>query len=269
MLADVHPQQTGEGRDTIAGFENIAGSDFADRLVGDAQANRIDGAAGNDLLKGGLGNDVLIGGEGVDVASYAEVGGGEHIDLAGGIAAGAAGRDHLAGIENVIGSAYRDMISGDDSDNRLFGNAGSDRLFGRDGDDLLVGGAGNDVLAGGPGADRLRGGTGDDTFVLGRPGDAGDLVFDFNNVAQADKVRIDRAAFDIAASVHVGGHGATDFALYFVTGTAATADHGQFVYDRSTGELFYDDDGAAADGAVLIATFLDHPALHAADFDLV
>ena len=52
--------------DTIAGFERIVGSAFADFLVGSVGANTVSGGAGDDLLEGGLGRDELTGGAGAD-----------------------------------------------------------------------------------------------------------------------------------------------------------------------------------------------------------
>lgn len=54
------------GRDTISGFENVLGTEFADSLTGDAKANLLDGASGNDTLSGLGGADTLRGGVGVD-----------------------------------------------------------------------------------------------------------------------------------------------------------------------------------------------------------
>ena len=51
--------------------------------------------------------------------------------------------------ENVIGSAHRDVLTGDDRENVIHGGAG---------DDVLRGGKSDDTLEGGPGADRIDGG---------------------------------------------------------------------------------------------------------------
>ena len=57
---------------------------------------------------------------------------------------------------NIIGSAHRDTLTGDNDDNKLEG---------RDGNDILKGGEGNDTLDGGPGGDTLDGEDGDDTVT--------------------------------------------------------------------------------------------------------
>ena len=54
----------GAGTDTLAGIENLIGSNFNDTLTGDGASNRINGGLGNDVLNGGGGDDLLIGGLG-------------------------------------------------------------------------------------------------------------------------------------------------------------------------------------------------------------
>jgi Ca2+-binding RTX toxin-like protein len=57
----------------------------------------------------------------------------------------------LTAIENVLGTSFNDVITGDANANYLDGGAGNDLISGLDGDDTLVGGAGNDTLEGGAG----------------------------------------------------------------------------------------------------------------------
>ena len=72
----------------------------------------------------------------------------------GGDAAG----DSYSSIEGVIGSAFDDLLIGNNSANELRGGAG---------DDTLTGLLGNDRLDGGTGDDFLLGGVGSDTFAFG------------------------------------------------------------------------------------------------------
>jgi Ca2+-binding RTX toxin-like protein len=66
-LAIATAQATGgSGSDTIAGFEWLTGSPYADRLSGGGLANRLVGGSGADTLSGGGGNDTLLGGVGRD-----------------------------------------------------------------------------------------------------------------------------------------------------------------------------------------------------------
>jgi Ca2+-binding RTX toxin-like protein len=263
-------QGTGSaGKDLISGFENLTGSAFADQLAGDGGANVIRGGGGNDVLFGNGGRDVLIGGDGVDSASYHGAESGVKANLTSGKVLLAAGRSSLIGIENLVGSAFDDALVGNEAPNLLVGKNGDDELRGRAGDDRLVGGKGDDLLVGGAGADQLRGGSGDDIFSLGPDDDGGDRILDFNRSSQADKLGVDKSAFGIGQSVCRDGSGRADFDDYFTVAREPDAsDHGQFVYHRRTGELFWDRDGEGGAEAVLIATLVNRPQLRAADFDL-
>ena len=66
-LSVTSAQNTGAaGIDTLAQFENLAGSAFADTLTGDWQNNGLFGNFGDDTLTGGSGADILTGGTGND-----------------------------------------------------------------------------------------------------------------------------------------------------------------------------------------------------------
>ena len=192
--------------DIIINVENVFGSkgdDFiygshrSNVLFGDAGDDRLAGRGGDDVLMGGDGDDRLVGGSGadyldggagIDTAAYGGSGEGVSVSLTTGTGLGGhAQGDVLVNIENVVGSAWDDILEGDDSANRLAGGAGADRLFGMAGDDRLVGGDGDDWLSGGAGSDRLLGGSGADTFFFDEFGgrdvivdlEAGDrIVFD-------------------------------------------------------------------------------------------
>lgn len=69
-------------------YENAIGSEFGDRITGNALNNIIDGGNGNDTLSGGAGNDTLIGGAGNDT-----IDGGTGND----ILTGGTGNDKLTG----------------------------------------------------------------------------------------------------------------------------------------------------------------------------
>ena len=119
------------------------------------------------MLDGGAGDDQLFGGGGNDTASFASETGGVQAFLYNsgfGEAFAADGYDQLNDIENLSGSAFNDILygnnianilSGGDGVDLLRGFAGNDTLHGDLGDDYLDGGAGDDVLDGGAGWDRL------------------------------------------------------------------------------------------------------------------
>lgn len=153
----------------LVSIENVTGSGLDDILVGDAGANVLNGAGGNDLLEGRGGNDTLDGGDGSDTASYANASGAVNVSLNTGSASGADGNDTLVNIENVIGSAFNDLLVGNGGNNVLAGLGGNDTISGLQGDDTIDGGDGNDTLNGNAGNDTIHGGAGNDT-LNGNPG---------------------------------------------------------------------------------------------------
>jgi Ca2+-binding RTX toxin-like protein len=122
--------------DTFSSIENLTGSAQADTLTGDGNANQLDGGLGDDTLAGGAGGDAIDGGLGSDTASYAGSAAGVTVNLGAGTASGGdAAGDTLSRIENLIGSAQADTLTGDGGDNVLEGGAGGDAIDGGLGSD--------------------------------------------------------------------------------------------------------------------------------------
>lgn len=150
--------------DTYVSIENVLGSSHDDIITGDAAANILDGGSGNDQLNGGAGDDILRGrlgadaldgGDGSDWADYSGAADAHTVNLADStqnIGTEAAG-DTYVSVENVLGTAYNDVLTGNADANTLVGQAGTDTLTGGAGDDILNGGLGADALDGGDGFD--------------------------------------------------------------------------------------------------------------------
>ena len=157
----------GQGRDVLAGIENLIGSDHADRLIGDSRANVLEGRRGNDVLDGRLGDDIIDGGTGRDEASFGEPRA-VRASLVSHRATGQ-GRDRLIAINFLRGSRRGDVLTGDRGANRLRGGGGDDVLDGGHGADVLEGGAGRDLIKARDGArDVVDGGDGRDTVRADR-----------------------------------------------------------------------------------------------------
>jgi serralysin len=137
-------------------------------------------------------------------------------------------------------------------------------LTGGDGKDTLIGNEGNDRLSGGPGADILNGGAGKDVYVSQSSKDGVDLIQGF--VVKDDQIEISAAGFTglVAGQKLVDG-------VTFVSGTAPVAPTkaATFLYDTSTQDLLFDDDGSGAHAAVKVAHFDTPVAIHANEFDIV
>ena len=131
----------GEGNDTLISIENIAGSNFADTLIGSNADNLMRGDAdASGAAPSGPTGDSMVGGAGFDVVDYRDDPGAVSINLATQRATdGRDGQDTLEGFEEARGSAFNDVITG--SSNLYF-----ERFEGRGGNDTIDGGTITDTL---------------------------------------------------------------------------------------------------------------------------
>lgn len=165
----------GNGYDTFSNVEGVIGSSFGDGLYGDNGTNVFFGGAGGDAIFGYDGNDVIMdgtgadavygdagndmivaaadndrdsynGGTGFDIVDYSGVAGAISVDLNNGAVRGAAGRDQLSGIEQVIGTAFNDTFEGGKGNDHFVGGAGRDEFNGERGYDVMTGGEGADTF---------------------------------------------------------------------------------------------------------------------------
>jgi Ca2+-binding RTX toxin-like protein len=220
---------SGEGSDSLSGFETVRGSAFADKLTGGLGNDWLLGLAGNDTLIGGAGSDHLDGGAGIDTLSYEAAPGGVNVNLAAGNALGD-GNDSLAGFEILRGSKFADSIVGGSANETIFGLGGNDKLDGGAGSDTLAydnapagvnvnlatgsatgegsdtvnhfetvrGSAFADQLTGGPGPDSLLGLGGNDTIA----GAGGNDTLDGG--AGSDTVAYDNAPAGVKVNLSAG-----------------------------------------------------------------
>jgi Ca2+-binding RTX toxin-like protein len=131
---------TGEGTDTLAGFEDIIGSAQGDTLTGEAGTDNV--------ITPGAGDDTVDcnGADANDTVDFSDSAAGVTVDLDAGTATGD-GTDTVTDCVDVQGSDFDDVIAGDDSDNDLFGGAGNDSISGgtaTDDSDVIDGEAGSD-----------------------------------------------------------------------------------------------------------------------------
>lgn len=189
------------GTDTLINIESVRGSAFNDTLTGS------DSGLFEDLF-GEAGNDTIDGKGGEDRSNYLTSPASVTVNLSTGIAMdGFGGTDTLLHIEDVTGSAFNDILTGDDQNNHLQGRQGDDTLdggagvdiasfhfatgsvvaslitntsSGADGNDTLIaieeldGSHYADTLTGNDGDNRLRGNRGDDTLDGGAGRDRAD-----------------------------------------------------------------------------------------------
>ena len=245
----------GAGTDTLYGHEGndtLDGGDGNDILNGDEDHDTLWGGAGSDTLNGGSGNDMLIadngviasdtidGGTGIDTIDFVRsaVASGVTVNLGLTVRQNtvAAGSDIIVNVENIIGSKFNDIMTGNALDNWLNGGQGSDTISGGDGNDQLFAGAGDagfsNTLDGGTGNDRLTGGSGSDSLM----GGAGD----------------DRITGGTGADSMLGGAGA-DLFYFFQAGSNAANPNSILDYDGTFDDIMVQ----TSQLATTVATIVD------------
>ncbi len=187
----------------IYDVENIIGSDFNDKIVGDVNSNLLQSGMGDDTVNNIGGDDTIETGAGADFVLGSS--GSEQVNLGADDdrARGRGGDDRIEGglgNDTISGNAGNDIAFGGDGNDvfymgsqndTAFGGAGDDQLNGGFNIDVLDGGAGNDRvrgengfdhLSGGDGNDLLNGGSGADTFWFFDTDDTGvDRITDFED----------------------------------------------------------------------------------------
>ncbi|MGV8987508.1 MAG: calcium-binding protein [Cypionkella sp.] len=223
------------GNDFIRG---LAGNDFLDggegnnRLLGGFGNDTFSAGSGddfivcgngNDFVHVGFGNDTIFGGFGEDVLSFDQITdpGGVIASLMNGkISFTDSGTMLIASIEDIIGTAFGDNLTGSVVDNVLVGGGGADSLYGM---------AGNDTLVGGAQGDWMNGGLGSDTFVFGMVSDSAAAGgFDTIDGFQVGYDVIDLSAIDAVK-------GGADNAFTFIGTQAFTGSGPEVRFDKIAG----------------------------------
>jgi Ca2+-binding RTX toxin-like protein len=168
---------------------------------------------------------------------------------------------NLSHLYHILDKKYYGLEGTDN----LAGNAGDDLLDGGGGNDILTGGDGNDILVGGFGNDDLSGNAGRDLFTLNAPNQGVDKILDFR--VGEDLLVVSAPSFGgglvagslLTADMLVAGRGIS---------TATTASQ-RFIYNTTTGGLFFDADGnQTAFGAIQVATLSNKASLRADSFSI-
>ncbi|MFE0754107.1 calcium-binding protein [Inquilinus sp. NPDC058860] len=160
ITADAGVLDGGAGNDVLSLFNYYYRGPVT--LIGGAGDDTLSGNGLDATFIGGTGADRFVGAAsgpaaGVGTVSYADSSAGVRINLTGGANGGAAGvggdaeGDIFIRIKSAIGSAFDDILTGNDGGNVLRGGDGNDILLGRGSDspDFLA----RDILDGGNGID--------------------------------------------------------------------------------------------------------------------
>lgn len=157
---DVLTEYSNEGTDTVrvklpyytllANFENADLRFYSGSIY-------VSGNSEDNLFIMGVGEQAVVGGAGSDTVSYAHTGA-VSVDLWTWDFGGEAADDYLQGIENLVGSAYDDVLRTLGTASIIDGGPGADIMEGRYGSDIYyVDNSGDVVIEGaGGGTDEVR-----------------------------------------------------------------------------------------------------------------
>ncbi|BDI17424.1 hypothetical protein ANSO36C_32260 [Nostoc cf. commune SO-36] len=258
-----------------SGANTLRGEDGNDSLIGGSGNDTLLGGVGDDTLNGGAGVDSLDGGVGNDIYTVDNVndsiieGLDAGTDLVNSSITWVLGNNlenlTLTGSKliNGTGNSLNNTLTGNTGANTLIGGDGNDSLSGNSGNDTLLGGLGDDLLAGGVGLDVLTGGIGQDSFNLTGSRTGGyDTIADFT--LGDDTILVSKAEFKLVQSQNT----TLDSGL-FLLGTSAIAGGDRFIYDQTTGNLFFDADGIGKTAQIKIAHFSNQVALTSANITVI
>ncbi|MDZ8108041.1 MAG: calcium-binding protein [Nostoc sp. DedQUE12a] len=201
--------------------------------------NTLNGGAGNDTLLAeySTGNNLLSGGDGNDsffVTNGAKdtIDGGQGYDLLSVDYSNATG-----GITSTFNPTTNQGSITAGTDQVSYKNIERLNIKGTAYNDKIVGSNGNDTLTGGKGNDTLIGGSGIDTFVFNSFNQGVDKISDFNTTNEV--IRVSAAGF--GGGLSAGVLKTSQLRI----GTSATTTTQRFIYNSTTGGLFFDQDGSA------------------------
>ena len=140
-----------------------SGYDYGQYLLrGD---DTILGSSGDDEFGGSKGNDTINGGAGIDLLNFDKFSEAVTVNLSTGHAITSYGNSVISNIEDIGGSAYSDILTGNAGNNQIQGFGGADKIDGGAGFDTVVyfdaSSAVNVNLATGV----VSGGSGNDTLI--------------------------------------------------------------------------------------------------------
>jgi Ca2+-binding RTX toxin-like protein len=272
---------------------NGTGNGAANLITGNSGSNTLTGGGGNDTMTGGAGADRFVL-NGVGTTTITDFGNGADILINGAnssvsmtltkawVGTNATRNDGLASILSdglkvdlskvTLGNGFsisniKDGKVGSKAAN-FIGSGLEDVITGGAVADTLNGGAGNDVISGGGGNDLITGGTGNDVFLFSSAPDAKknlDTIIDFTK--GQDLISFDSSVFKGFLTLNES----FDFLESAPGLNAATLASTRVIYNKTSGALYYDQDGSAAGFnpvQVAIIGKTTHPALELSDLSI-
>jgi Ca2+-binding RTX toxin-like protein len=240
---------------------------------GGSVTGRVYGQGDTDTFIAGASEERFYGGQGFDRIVF-DSATGVRVALDNSFAGtGAAAGDFYDDFEQLTGSdGGNDTLQGDADSNDIFGRAGNDRVLGAQGGDNVYGGFGTDIMFGGQGNDRMYGGTGIDTIGGGTGRDdfffrsidsMGDRINDFANSQTVDENIYILNTAVAGSGLALGTLSSTRFIVR--NDNLAQDANDRFIFRQTDETLWYDENGSAGGGRVLVADLQNGASMNAGD----
>ena len=244
----------------------IIGSQSNDIFTGGAGNDVFLGMGGNDSMVGGSGNNTFIDGTGKDTM----IGGSGNDTYYVSSKTDVITEKANAGTDTVILTATDPKFTSytlpaNIENLTLNSSTIVPTALGNSSNNVIIGNGGTNTIDGGGGLDALTGGGGNDTFVFDtKLNGIANVATITDFVSGQDSINLSKKIFSTYKTA------GADISNDFLTGAGVTAQTKtqHFLYDTTTGNLYYDADGSDKGEAVLFVTLTGHPTLVASDLHI-
>ena len=217
----------------------------------------------NDLIPGVVANKQAEGKK----VTFAEIGSRLTVDDLEGVAIDNGLHPSASGYRKIANYWYEAFLeTAGETDN--YSNL--DDIIGSAFDDLIVGNNSSNYLQGGAGDDTLSGGNGADTFAYNSISEGIDLIQDFN-AGEGDILQISAINFGggLRAGTNLSNNVSNTGVLVSGANPRAVGTSANFLYDTNSGILSFDQDGINSGSALDIAVLEGTPFLSTNQFQIV
>jgi Ca2+-binding RTX toxin-like protein len=161
-------------------------------------------------------------------------------------------------IAGVTGTGVSGLATVSDNDSATIAvNNTEAPITGTAGNDILTGTAHVDFITGLGGNDTLTGGGGSDRFIYTASNQGVDTITDFSPANEVIQITASGSGFSGTGLVAGNALSSSQFRL----GSSATNPSHRFIYNQTTGALFFDADGSGSGAAQQLATLTGNPTI--------
>lgn len=213
----------GSNSHLVKNFEVLNTGDQGDTVTAGSTGLTFSSGAGDDEFYVGSTLDNFYAGSGVDYVSFENLVGQNitlTLDALGDSTvtfSSSANTVTLTGVENIGGSDGNDVLTGNGSDNIIYGGGGSDTINAGDGNDTVYGQGGDDNMVGGDGTDTINFSLSSNSITANMEagtasGNGNDTFSEFENLVGSDHTDTITGEDGVANVINAGGGNDTVYA---------------------------------------------------------